>query len=87
MNESKAMRSGTAIAGVESEDGGDRVSYIGEAERRSPSQPVSGPRAAGAVLSASADARMAELLPTYFREVWRVVRRFGVPDRPNAASN
>jgi len=83
MNETKAMRSGTATAGAELDDGGgDRVSYVGEAERRSPSQPVSGPRAAGLVLPAGdAAARMAALLPAHFRDVWRMVRRFGVPER------
>lgn len=81
MNESKAMRSGAALSGVELDSGEERVSYVGEAERRSPSIPASGPRAAGLPFSEQTDSRMAELLPAHFRDVWRVVRRFGVPER------
>jgi RNA polymerase sigma-70 factor (ECF subfamily) len=77
----KAMRSGMVLAGAAFDEGADpsRAVVVGEAEPRRHSEPLSGPR-----LSLSAkleqDARVAELLRLHFRDVWRIVRRFGVPE-------
>jgi RNA polymerase sigma-70 factor, ECF subfamily len=76
----KAMRSEMALAGAGFDEGANAsdASAIGEAERRPIPDPVSGPRLACA---ATRDhARVAELLRTHFRDVWRMVRRFGVPE-------
>ena len=78
----KAMRSEMALSGVgfDADRGADTVeNAIGEAGRRLIPEPVSGPR----VSSAAAErdhARVAELLRAHFRDVWRMVRRFGVPE-------
>ncbi len=75
------MRSGMVLAGAAFDEGADpsRAVVVGEAEPRRHSEPLSGPR-----LSLSAkleqDARVAELLRLHFRDVWRIVRRFGVPE-------
>jgi RNA polymerase sigma-70 factor, ECF subfamily len=79
----KAMRSEMALSGVEFDaeerPKGSDVSVTGTAERRPFSDPVSGPRVASA-LAARDDARVADLLRKHFRDVWRMVRRFGVPE-------
>lgn len=75
------MRSEMVLAGAAFDEGADpsRAVVVGEAEPRRHSEPLSGPR-----LSLSAkleqDARVAELLRLHFRDVWRIVRRFGVPE-------
>lgn len=75
------MRSEMALVGAGFDKGADQSGsgVIGEAERRRISELPSGPR-----LSCSAhlqdNARVAELLRTHFRDVWRIVRRFGVPE-------
>jgi RNA polymerase sigma-70 factor (ECF subfamily) len=79
----KAMRSEMALSGVgfdadERTDTSD-ASAIGEAGRRHIPDPVSGPRASSA-LGQRDHARVAELLRAHFRDVWRMVRRFGVPE-------
>jgi RNA polymerase sigma-70 factor (ECF subfamily) len=76
----KAMRSEMALAGAGFDEGANAsdVSAIGEAERRPIPDPVSGPRLACAVTQDHA--RVAQLLRTHFRDVWRMVRRFGVPE-------
>jgi RNA polymerase sigma-70 factor (ECF subfamily) len=76
----KAMRSEMALAGAGFDEGANAsdVSAIGEAERRHIPDPVSGPRLACAVTQDHA--RVAQLLRTHFRDVWRMVRRFGVPE-------
>ena len=78
----KAMRSGVALSGVgfDANRGANAAeSAIGEAERRLIPEPASGPRITTA--RAEADhARVAELLRAHFRDVWRMVRRFGVPE-------
>jgi RNA polymerase sigma-70 factor, ECF subfamily len=76
----KAMRSEMALSGAGFDPGANTsdASAIGEAERRPISDPVSGPRLASAPLSDHA--RVAELLRSHFRDVWRMVRRFGVPE-------
>src|SRR5450755_3040485 len=78
----KAMRSEMALAGVgfdtDASDSSD-ASAIGEAERRLIPDPVSGPRLSSAAQPRD-HARVAELLRTHFRDVWRMVRRFGVPE-------
>jgi len=80
----KAMRSDMALSrvGFDTDRQAD-ASAIGEAERRLIPDPVSGPRLTSASVSAAQPqdhARVAELLRTHFRDVWRMVRRFGVPE-------
>jgi RNA polymerase sigma-70 factor, ECF subfamily len=79
----KAMRSEMALSGVgfdaDERTGTSDASAIGEAERRPISDPVSGPRASSTVVQRD-HARVAELLRAHFRDVWRMVRRFGVPE-------
>jgi len=77
----KAMRSELALSGAGFDAGANAsgASVIGEAERRPIPEPVSGPRVTQAV-SAHDHARVAELLRANFRDVWRMVRRFGVPE-------
>jgi RNA polymerase sigma-70 factor (ECF subfamily) len=81
----KAMRSEMALAGAGFDDGGassSAASVLGEAERRRISEPVSGPRltCAGAAAAQLDNARVAQMLGAHFRDVWRIVRRFGVPE-------
>lgn len=83
----KAMRSEMALAAAGFDEGADSSgagAVLGEAERRRTSEPVSGPRLTYAVreqASAQVDnARVAEMLRAHFRDVWRIVRRFGVPE-------
>jgi RNA polymerase sigma-70 factor (ECF subfamily) len=81
----KAMRSDMALAGagfdgrVEPSNAG----VMGEAEPRHTPDPGSGPRLTSAAAlreSARDNARIADLLRLHFRDVWRIVRRFGVPE-------
>lgn len=76
----KAMRSEMALSGAGFDAGANTsdASAIGEAERRPIPDPVSGPRLATAPVSEHA--RVAHLLRSHFRDVWRMVRRFGVPE-------
>lgn len=77
----KAMRSEMALVGAGFDQGADQSGsgVVGEAERRRISEPVSGPRLT--CPSALQDnARVAEMLRAHFRDVWRIVRRFGVPE-------
>jgi len=82
----KAMRSEMALAGAGFDEGADSsaAGVLGEAERRRTSEPVSGPRlTCTAPEPGSArieNARVAGMLRAYFRDVWRIVRRFGVPE-------
>jgi len=77
----KAMRSEMALAraGFDEGAGSSAANALGEAEPRRTSEPVSGPR-----LSCTAaqldNARVAVMLRAHFRDVWRIVRRFGVPE-------
>ena len=77
----KAMRSELALATSGFDDGVDAsgAGVIGEAGPRHTPDPISGPR-----LSCPArpedNARIAEMLRAHFRDVWRIVRRFGVPE-------
>jgi RNA polymerase sigma-70 factor (ECF subfamily) len=78
----KAMRSEMALARGGFDEGGDRQSgegVLGEAERRRISEPVSGPRLTCEVKLAD-NTRVREMLRAHFRDVWRIVRRFGVPE-------
>ena len=78
----KVMRSEMALSGAGFDDGGDRQSgesVIGEAEPRRIPEPTSGPRLSCASELAD-NARVAEMLRAHFRDVWRIVRRFGVPE-------
>lgn len=77
----KAMRSEMALTGVGFDDGANAAdaSAIGEAERRHIPDPISGPRMACVAITRD-HARVAELLRAHFRDVWRMVRRFGVPE-------
>jgi RNA polymerase sigma-70 factor, ECF subfamily len=80
----KAMRSEMALlaggagfdAGANQADAG----AIGEAPPRHIPERVSGTRLARASTKPEDDARVAELLRAHFRDVWRIVRRFGVPE-------
>lgn len=81
----KAMRSGMALSGVgfDADRGANTAEgVIGEAEPRLTPDPVSGPRVASARAEQEQQdhARVAELLRAHFRDVWRMVRRFGVPE-------
>jgi RNA polymerase sigma-70 factor (ECF subfamily) len=77
----KAMRSEMALTGVGFDDGANAAdaSAIGEAEPRHIHDPMSGPRMACVAITHD-HARVAELLRAHFRDVWRMVRRFGVPE-------
>jgi RNA polymerase sigma-70 factor (ECF subfamily) len=78
----KAMRSEMALARVGFDERGEHASsasVLGEAERRRIEDDSSGPRVSAAV-SAQDNARVAEMLHVHFRDVWRIVRRFGVPE-------
>jgi len=77
----KAMRSEMALTGVGFDDGANAAdaSAIGEAEPRHILDPISGPRMACVAITRD-HARVAELLRAHFRDVWRMVRRFGVPE-------
>jgi RNA polymerase sigma-70 factor (ECF subfamily) len=77
----KAMRSEMALPRVGFDGAGDRSDggVVGEAERCHISEPVSGPRLAADVKQ-DGDQRVADLLHENFRDVWRMVRRFGVPE-------
>jgi RNA polymerase sigma-70 factor (ECF subfamily) len=74
------MRSGSAISEVVLAREPAVGEPVGEAERRRSSDPVSGPHVVRDALPAADNERLARLLKAYFREVWRVVRRFGVPE-------
>jgi len=80
----KAMRSDVALAraGFDEGVGSSAVGVLGDAERRRASEPPSGPRlTCPATATAQPDnARVAAMLRTHFRDVWRIVRRFGVPE-------
>jgi RNA polymerase sigma-70 factor (ECF subfamily) len=80
----KAMRSEVALVRAGFDKGGNSSteSALAEAERRRISEPVSGPRlTCPSPTAAQVDnARLAELLRAHFRDVWRIVRRFGVPE-------
>src|SRR4051812_32826974 len=84
MTTTKAMRSdmGLARVGFDEGTGSSVANRLGEAEPRRISEPVSGPRLTRpAEVAAQLDnARVAEMLRAYFRDVWRIVRRFGVPE-------
>ena len=76
------MRSEMALAPVPFDEGGGppSASAVGEAEpRRLNSEFDSGPRQRY-VTPLQDDGRVAALLRTHFRDVWRMVRRFGVPE-------
>src|SRR3954453_16892405 len=77
----KAMRSEMALVGAGFDQGADQSGsgVVGEAERRRISEPVSGPRLTPRSTSQD-NARLAEMLRAHFRDVWRIVRRFGVPE-------
>lgn len=79
----KAMRSEMALSQVGFDADGranaSDESVIGEAERRPITDPVSGPRLASLPIARD-HARVRELLLAHFRDVWRMVRRFGVPE-------
>src|SRR6478609_1799321 len=80
----KAMRSDVALASVGFDAGVDSsgAHVLGEVERQRISEPVSGPRITcpSAPTSQLDNARVAEMLRAHFRDVWRIVRRFGVPE-------
>jgi len=77
------MRSEMALSGAgfdaDERASGVDVSVVGEAEPRRISDPASGPRIASAP-SERDHARVAHILRAHFRDVWRMVRRFGVPE-------
>jgi RNA polymerase sigma-70 factor (ECF subfamily) len=77
----KAMRSEMVLAGPAFDDRGDPSGgvMVGGVEPQRSSEPVSGPRLS-ASLKVEQDARVAEMLRLHFRDVWRIVRRFGVPE-------
>ena len=84
MNSKKAMRSEMALAGVGFEAAPGRpeaneASATGETEPRHIPDRVSGTRLTCAT-KLEDDARVASLLRSHFRDVWRIVRRFGVPE-------
>lgn len=77
----KAMRSEMALAGASFDEGGEHPSgpsVVGEAELRRTFEPGSGPRVVRA--GELDNARVASMLRAHFRDVWRIVRRFGVPE-------
>jgi RNA polymerase sigma-70 factor (ECF subfamily) len=75
------MRSEMALLKVGFEAGASAsgASAVGEAPLRPTIDPVSGPRLTCPPTPAE-HARVAELLRANFRDVWRMVRRFGVPE-------
>jgi RNA polymerase sigma-70 factor (ECF subfamily) len=79
----KAMRSEMAlvVGGASFDEGASAadVSVIGEAEPRHIPDRVSGTRLTYTTKEED-DARVAGLLRAHFRDVWRIVRRFGVPE-------
>jgi RNA polymerase sigma-70 factor (ECF subfamily) len=77
----KAMNSEMALArsGFNESSDSSSKAISGGAEPRRNSEPVSGTRLTCAP-SAEDNARVAELLRAHFRDVWRIVRRFGVPE-------
>ncbi|HYP76569.1 MAG TPA: RNA polymerase sigma factor [Polyangiaceae bacterium] len=80
----KAMRSEMVLAGAGFDEGAgsSAAGALGEAERRRISEPVSGPRLICPTPAAAQidNVRVAEMLRVHFRDVWRIVRRFGVPE-------
>ncbi len=79
----KAMRSDMALASVGYDAGVDSsgAHVLGETERQRNSEPVSGPRITCRAAASQLDnARVAEMLRAHFRDVWRIVRRFGVTE-------
>jgi len=80
----KAMRSELALArtGFDEGAGSSAAGPLGKAERRHTPEPVSGPRLTCAAAAAAQldNARVAVMLRAHFRDVWRIVRRFGVPE-------
>jgi RNA polymerase sigma-70 factor (ECF subfamily) len=79
----KAMRSDVALASVGFDAGVDSSGAhpLGEVERQRISEPVSGPRITCPSAPSQLDnARVADMLRAHFRDVWRIVRRFGVPE-------
>ena len=83
----KAMRSEMALAGVRFDEGlpASKASAIGDSgPRHTNSEPCSGPRLSSKA-EAQDNARVADMLRAHFRDVWRIVRRFGVPE--NAADD
>jgi RNA polymerase sigma-70 factor (ECF subfamily) len=84
MNPKKAMRSEMALAGVGFDAGAgsseaSEASVVGETEPRHIPDRVSGTRLTFPT-KLEDDARVALLLRAHFRDVWRIVRRFGVPE-------
>ena len=76
----KAMRSELALAGAGFDDGvATSTAVQGDTERRRIPEPVSGTRLTTPATPQD-NARVAELLRMHFRDVWRIVRRFGVPE-------
>jgi len=77
----KAMRSELALAraGFDDEAGSSAAGPLAEAEQRVTPDPVSGPRLTCAAAQLD-NARVAVMLRAHFRDVWRIVRRFGVPE-------
>jgi RNA polymerase sigma-70 factor (ECF subfamily) len=80
----KAMRSEMALVTSDAgfDAGSDRsdASVIGESEPRHIPERLSGTRLACATSKLEDDTRVAALLRAHFRDVWRIVRRFGVPE-------
>lgn len=82
MNSKKAMSSEMALgAAFDAAAGGPEAGagVIGETEPRHIPDRVSGTRLTFAT-KLEDDARVAFLLRAHFRDVWRIVRRFGVPE-------
>ena len=85
MDPKKAMRSEMALAGAGFDAGASiseltEADVIGEAEPRHIPDRVSGTRLTCATTKLEDDVRVAMLLRAHFRDVWRIVRRFGVPE-------
>ena len=81
----KAMRSELALAGAGFDEAANSApGALGEVEQRRTSEPVSGPRLTSAVATPTGaeldNARVGAMLRAHFRDVWRIVRRFGVPE-------
>ena len=77
------MRSEMALAQVGFDEAGESASgagVVGGSERRRLTDGESGPRVSAAAATPADNARVAAMLRTYFRDVWRIVRRFGVPE-------
>ncbi len=77
----KAMRSEMVLGGAGFDAGAPLpvAGAIGESESRRLTDRESGTQLASG-RKAEHDARVAALLRTHFRDVWRLVRRFGVPE-------